>query len=204
MHSSQNEGWAHSSYMRPSNWFLCHRAIKDKTNDKSLLAEASSVAGATRSYSPVVMEIKLNQFKVSQPGKKRTVSKVQNGHRWLELIYFVQIKIRNKNKDWLKRYVAEQCWEVDCGLRGMGGVTGSTNWQWCRVVNRAQSGCRDTHQRADTHTPLTILPFPEREVSTTGSRNTHYRARVCVMDNSPWSHASTTVDICQANADMNA
>lgn len=47
----------------------------------------------------MAVEIKLNQFKVSQRGKKGTVSKVRNGHRWLELIYFVQIKIRIKNKD---------------------------------------------------------------------------------------------------------
>lgn len=49
-----------------------------------------------------------------------------------------------------------------------------------------------------------VIPSPEREVSTTGSENTHYSAKVCDVDNSPWSHASTTVDICHASADMNA
>lgn len=69
----------------------------------------------------MVVEIKLNQFKVSQRGKKGTVSEVRNGHRWLELIYFVQIKVRIKNRDRLKQYVVEQSWEVDCSLEGKGG-----------------------------------------------------------------------------------
>lgn len=62
MHSSQVEGWTPSSYMRPSNWYLCHQAFKDKNADEFLLDEAPS-GGKTRSYTPVVTKIKLSKIK---------------------------------------------------------------------------------------------------------------------------------------------